>query len=493
MNNNSKFVSPSPTSTNARHRSNFVDLTTSSISPFTLPSYTAPICDRSDVTNDEIINILSSRSKTKERAFNCSKQRLKDAIAPIIKDQLNIRSILQKIDQDSALTDQATNLTSSFDIELPYQGTTKQKKPKLYALAQVNALNVPELASKCVALFTLMEQASKNTLHFRRSYDSLFSSLYNLINEAISHATELKLEISEPSKVLRGLKPKDIDRRFCKGGGFLPPDGYQSCIFCTHHCVDEVPENKDVVKNNMAKDTQHAKLKKEWEDWKSGKSSVQPKGKLGKIITKAPTAPKKEKKILQCHCYQMTCAREGSNCGNQCVFKCIHPITNKKYEWRNINGIKQCACPVCQCNCRKAYAIDDMTTIMTELTKRQSGVGNADIDGEEKARKDQQIAINFIHKALKYGETQRNFHEKEVVDKMLGSGELFFSIPLVNIFINFMSTHLVLQSSNQDKLPSRPIRKKNIFLISKPMQQPELSILDFLIFRCHLSTNYKKS
>ena len=172
------------------------------------------------------------------------------------------------------MTDQATNLTSSFDIELPCQGTTKRNKPKQYSLAQVNALNVPELASKCVALFTLMEQASKNTLQFRRSYDSLFLSLSNLINEAISHAAELKIEISEPSKLLRGLKPKEIDRRFCKGGDFLPPDGYQSCIFCTYHCVDEIPTNKDVVKNNLAKDAQHPKLKKEWEDWKRGKASV---------------------------------------------------------------------------------------------------------------------------------------------------------------------------------------------------------------------------
>ena len=99
----------------------------------------------------------------------------------------------------------------------------------------------------------------------------------------------------------------------------------------------------------------------------------------------------------------MRYAREGSDCASTCELKCKNIKTGERYEWQWENGLKKCTCPVCLCNCRKVYKLDNIQGIMGELARMDVSL-NADGDVEENSVKKREMeAQDYINKSLAYG------------------------------------------------------------------------------------------
>ncbi len=449
MNNNTNIVSPTtapPQCPAANFETGIPPVSMCHPAAASLPSYVAPICETSDISKEQIINLLSTKAKTKEGAFSCSKERLLRVLTPIVEKTKMLIDCFEKIDNDSLFTssDDASNITDSFFIEFPIQGETtsstskKKKIIKYFSIATARKHTVNELATKLVNIYTIFDQVKEN-ISFRQCR-TIFNPLSDLMKEAIETIKKSNVEENEPSKLLRGLKisNQQLARKYLQSGGYLPQDeAYHFCPFCKHRCVDCMPENKNVDKNNAKKDAEYNEMKKKWDEWKSGKKgAMQPVTRTGKLLTKAPLYGKRDKLLMQCHCHQMRCAREKSNNGSTCEFKCMNSLTKKKFEWTYVKGIKVCSCPVCMCKCSKAFAMDDVSSITSELTKRATGSGNPDVDGEKKAIEDQIEAINFISKTIDFGCDARKVCN-DMMEKMkksckylLPSNNLLVSIPV---------------------------------------------------------------
>ena len=400
----------------------------STVHPLTLlPSYTAPVCTRSSVSKKEIINALNGKTKTRDGAFSCSKKTLKDSLVPIIEKQDRFFKYLAQIDEESAsdTSSSASSLKASFAIEFPYTLDTKGKMKFSFIKSSLTHLNKQEIATKIVNTYKIYELAKKSR-HFRR-VEQFSKNLDDLINETIEHITEQKSEESE-TDVLRGEKrsQNQLGRKFLQGGGFLPEDDcYRICVFCKHPFIDEPIENKKVFENNRKKEEEIEDLKRQLEEFKDGKRNSPPTGPNGRAITNPSQLPciKREDIVYHCHCFQMRCATEGTDIGSQCELKCCNPTTGKRYEWKKENGLKKCTCPVCLCNCRKAYKFGKICAIMAELAKEDvnSSINRANSVADEK-KKRQIEAQRFIADCVDIGKKSRGVYNL-AMDKMKNEGE----------------------------------------------------------------------
>ena len=148
----------------------------------------------------------------------------------------------------------------------------------------------------------------------------------------------------------------------------------------------------------------------------------------GNLITTRLPSLKKESIILQCHCYQMNCVKEGTDVGSTCGSGCkINTNENDnsdttggggggRYEWEFDNcGQKFCTCPICTCKCRKAYKMEDIDSIMTQLALNESQNG----DGREKGRGgDEDMHRNrvqgLINRSFSFGYQQRGVYDSSM-------------------------------------------------------------------------------
>ena len=354
--------------------------TTSTVHPLALlPSYTAPVCSRLSVSKKEIIHALNGKTKTKDEAFSCSKQTLKDSLIPIIEKQDRFFKYLQKIDEESANdnSSSASSLKASFAIEFPFTLDANGKMKFGFIKSSLTHLNKQEIATKIVNTYKNFELAKKS-LHFCR-IEQFSRKLNDLINETIDHITEQKLEDSE-TDILRGEKrsQNQLGRKFLQGDGFLPADEcYRICVFCKHQFVDEPIENKKVFENNRKKEEVIENLKRQLEEFKDGKRQTPPTGPNGRTITNTSQLPriKREDLIFHCHCFQMRCATEGTDIGSLCELKCCDSTTGERFPWKMENGLKKCSCPVCLCTCRKAYKFGKIQKkIRTNRKKFEYGI-----------------------------------------------------------------------------------------------------------------------
>ena len=178
--------------------------------------------------------------------------------------------------------------------------------------------------------------------------------------------------------------------------------------------MDCPPENENVFSNNREMEKEHADMKRKLDAYKNDKENKSPPiGKNGRPITSRLPSLQKESLMLQCHCFQMKCAQEGTDMGSTCELKCCDD-DGERYGWKSngTDSLKRCSCPVCRCPCKKAYKIEDIPAIMTELAKSESEKREK---GEEKGGKSfQQEAQSFINKSLRFGFTQRTVYEKSM-------------------------------------------------------------------------------
>ena len=61
-----------------------------------LPSYIAPVCDVSSISKQDLIKAMSGKANTAERKFSCSKERLMQALFPIVDNQRELYDALKK-------------------------------------------------------------------------------------------------------------------------------------------------------------------------------------------------------------------------------------------------------------------------------------------------------------------------------------------------------------------------------------------------------------
>ena len=182
-------------------------------------------------------------------------------------------------------------------------------------------------------------------------------------------------------------------------------------------------KNSLVLENNRKKEVAHEKLRKEFDEFKNGKRSNLPIGPSGKAVTTRLPALKKEHLILQCHCYQMRCAREGTDCGSNCEMKCTDPLTGKRYKWVHEEGLKKCSCPVCRCNCRKAYKLDNIEEILADLALAEAESNSVGTTNKKEAEMKRLIeAQQFISDSISLGYKSLDLY-KSAMEKMKAKGK----------------------------------------------------------------------
>ena len=94
------------------------------------------------------------------------------------------------------------------------------------------------------------------------------------------------------------------------------------------------------MEKNQVKEIAHNKVRAEFEAFKNGKRNEPPIGANGKHVTKRMPPLNRGSFVLQCHYFQMQCAREGSNIGGTCELKCYNPVSRERYEWVVKGGFK---------------------------------------------------------------------------------------------------------------------------------------------------------
>ena len=225
------------------------------------------------------------------------------------------------------------------------------------------------------------------------------------------------------SSLLKGIQLAgcQADRKFLAGGGFRPKDElYQLCAFCGHNAVDEPEDNAEVTKRNEEKMKEERELIRQWEKHVSNWNKFpSPMTKQGTPYTMRPKGAAKEKKILQCHCFQMQCMQQGTNHGSTCLFLCLDN-NGIRFPW---SKEKCCTCPICRCQCNKAYYYDDVPAIADAKLK----IGNdSDEKNEEQRRVKEEearsAAMRWLDSHANIARVTRDTTSK-TFDKMKEKGE----------------------------------------------------------------------
>ena len=175
-----------------------------------------------------------------------------------------------------------------------------------------------------------------NELHLARTN---ITSIMDHISQVIEEAED---EInSDLDKCKVKLTPTEARRMFLQGGGCRPNDeAYETCAFCNHNYVDEVPSNKHVVScNKVLRDEYNAKLI----EFESNGSFIT---RDGSVSLRLPTVPPYKDRIYQCHCHQQSCINTATGKGCADCEKNGTSVVDS-------NGI--CQCRICKCTCRVAY------------------------------------------------------------------------------------------------------------------------------------------
>ena len=76
-----------------------------------------------------------------------------------------------------------------------------------------------------------------------------------------------------------------------------------------------------------------------------------------------------KKPILQCMCSQSHCMMENSDVGSSCPIRCIEcKVSGKRFPFSQI-APRRCTCPVCSCECNKAYYVDQIPKLLLMTRK----------------------------------------------------------------------------------------------------------------------------
>ena len=130
--------------------------------PFSiLPSYVAPICKTSSISNNDILKAIDGRNGTKDGAFNCCKDKLHVILTPIVENLTDFYTTLGKIDRDST---HSSSPSSSFqplcEIEFQLDTSNTMNGPKFNVTkSSLNWKSKHDLATMVVNVYKNIELA----------------------------------------------------------------------------------------------------------------------------------------------------------------------------------------------------------------------------------------------------------------------------------------------------------------------------------------------
>ena len=84
-------------------------------------------------------------------------------------------------------------------------------------------------------------------------------------------------------------------------------------------------------------------------------------------MKQSPKKPTDDFQILMCMCSNAQCAQENTNIESSCYIGC-RKNENERCPFEGY-PIKKCTCPICCCNCNKAYEVSDIQRISIKLAQ----------------------------------------------------------------------------------------------------------------------------
>ena len=183
---------------------------------------------------------------------------------------------------------------------------------------------------------------------------------------------------SETDPILKGKHLTSAQQQRQFNFSRVPKDeSLQCCIFCGHKSINEPIENGVVVKRNEEKWKTYHECLQIWDTYTYEKAEAErlerpsppfPKNPVtDECMKQSPKKPTDDFQILMCMCSNAQCAQENTNVGSSCHIGC-RKNENERYPFEG-HPIKKCTCPVCCCNCNKAYEVSDIQRISIKLAQ----------------------------------------------------------------------------------------------------------------------------
>lgn len=164
-------------------------------------------------------------------------------------------------------------------------------------------------------------------------------------------------KLANISKKMVKLTGATRDRRFLVGGSLPHDEANRQCPCCGHKdtdTVDEPDSNQRVIVANRQKTANHAaQAQRDRDAWNAGLPVY---NNSGTVLQQGRSRPQPKMDLItqECHCEQFSCLTNAGDVSKKdCIIKCINPETNARYEV--VNG--KCLCPICLCDCRKAWSV----------------------------------------------------------------------------------------------------------------------------------------
>ena len=261
------------------------------------------------------------------------------------------------LDEELASSNSVLNL-ASLCCDLPQQYKKKAVKAH-HAEVLIHVHTFYQQIKKAMSL-----RQTNTRVPLFSSIKQKMKSIEAIMSIVNAEAEQEVADCMEPDTILKSVKVSDSEwkRGYMMGGGKAPPNGFDVCPFCQHPYVDVPPKNnkgpqKKAVEKYL-KESQHLR------DFKSKDRSDPPKDANGNVLTSIKP-PKVEKHILRCHCSQFRRAIPNSHLQSTCPIRCVNQKTQEEYAPGE--------CPICTCQCNKAYFREKVQDIKSALKVKMEG------------------------------------------------------------------------------------------------------------------------
>jgi hypothetical protein len=373
--------------------------------------YKQPVISNSDITNQHLLEVLVSQKTAS--TFNCPAPTKKDILTPIVQNNTIICNKLSLVDMNNQ------NKTNCYGIyKNEFLITLGEEK----AIKKLKKANNTQLSNLMIQFYNAFCIAKLNATFRAITQKEYYKRFMKMMERAVTHAKSIQKDKAETKPILQGLKltKEQESRKYLQGGAFLPSDdAHRCCVFCKHNSVDEPPSNLTVVSRNEQKAIEDNEKMEAFKKFKNGTGPEVRNPKTGKVYKTKPQGSKMEALVLQCHCHEFHCAREGSDVGSTCPFRCID-LNGSRYPWIVDKG--GCQCPACLCRCKKAYNKNDVSKIQINLDESNNERLLTAEGIRSKEIKDKEDAISFVNRAIESGRVVRASSEA-TYKKRLYDGE----------------------------------------------------------------------
>ena len=279
------------------------------ISP-TPPDYN-PIVIDGNIKQSDLRDTLNSQKRA-GNVFICSVAEKRELLIGLMKNRSGVAEVLSRIDSQNSLNNTGSTFTTRFQSCFDFHRTDNK----------IKVASNSSLTDLMLKIYSILREVVDH--RFLRLQLKNISPFISKMEEAEIYTASRIEDSAESCKLLKGLpRSKDqLERKILRDGGTIPRDSsLRFCAFCKHPTVDEPPENANVNRNNEIKLANHTVAVEQWHKYKDGKGPC-PKNRNGKDMTRIPPTPKLDSLILQCHCHQMSCARQNSDMGSTCSILC---------------------------------------------------------------------------------------------------------------------------------------------------------------------------